>query len=81
MRRHCTGSGYRHHVAARTRKNPTYTPQHTVRVDDDLWDRAAHIAKKRREKVSDALRRALVEYVDEHDALLDDFEPPARADG
>lgn len=65
-------------MAARTRKNPTYTPQHTLRVDDDLWDRAAHIAKKRREKVSDALRRALVEYVDQYGALLADFVPPQR---
>ena len=66
-----TGSGYGQDVAARVRKNPTPTPQHTVsqhtvRIDDELWDAAQHIATKRRETVSDIVRHALVEYVDKH---------------
>lgn len=42
------------------------TPQRTVGVDDELWQKAQRIARKRREKVSDVLRRALVEYVEQH---------------
>lgn len=63
--RHCTVS-YRDPVPT-IRK----TPQRTVGVDDELWQAAQEIAKKRREKVSDVLRRALVVYVDEHRKLLD----------
>jgi hypothetical protein len=61
-----TGSGYGQDVAARVRKNPTSTPQHTVRIDDELWDAAQRIAAKRRETVSDIVRHALFEYVDKH---------------
>lgn len=41
------------------------TPHRTVRIDDELW--AASIAKatERGEKVSDAIRRALVLYVED----------------
>jgi predicted transcriptional regulator len=53
-------------VAARDRRNPTQTPQHTVRIDDELWDAAQRIAALRRETVSDVVRCALVEYVDKH---------------
>jgi predicted transcriptional regulator len=53
-------------VAARVRKTPTHSPQHTVRLDDELWDAAQRVAARRREKVSDVVRRALVEYVDRH---------------
>jgi Tfp pilus assembly protein FimV len=62
--RQCTASGYGQDVAAR--KNPTPTPQHTVQIDDELWDAAQRIAAKRRETVSDIVRHALVEYVDKH---------------
>jgi predicted transcriptional regulator len=53
-------------VASRVRKSPTQTPEHSVRIDDELWDAAERIAARRREKVSDIVRRALVEYVDKH---------------
>jgi predicted transcriptional regulator len=43
------------------------TPQRTVGVDDELWQKAQRKARRRREKVSDVLRRALVEYVDDED--------------
>jgi hypothetical protein len=43
------------------------TPQRTVGVDDELWQKAQRKARRRREKVSDVLRRALVEYVDDDD--------------
>lgn len=62
--RQCTASGYGQDVAAR--KNPTPTPQHTVQIDDELWDAAQRIAAKRRETVSDIVRHALVKYVDKH---------------
>jgi len=58
--------GYGQDVAARVWKNPTPTPQHTVQIDDELWDAAQRIAAKRRETVSDIVRHALVEYVDKH---------------
>jgi Arc/MetJ family transcription regulator len=64
--RQCTGSVYGQDVAERVRRNPTPTPQHTVRIDDELWDAAQRIAARRRETVSDVVRRALVEYVDKH---------------
>jgi hypothetical protein len=53
-------------VAARDRKKPTQTPQHTVAIDDDVWDAAQRLAARRREEVSDVVRRALVEYLDKH---------------
>lgn len=46
--------------------------QHTVLVDDELWEQAVHIAGERREKVSEVLRRALVDYVAAHRDLLPD---------
>lgn len=48
------------------------TPQHTVGVDDELWNEVMAIAKKRRERVSDLIRRSLVAYRDEHRELLAD---------
>lgn len=52
---------------ATTRK----TPQRTVAIDDELWNDVMAIAKLRREKVSDVIRRALVDYRETHRALLD----------
>jgi len=45
---------------------PNPIPEHTVRIDDELWNAAKRIAAKRRETVSDIVRNALVEYVDKH---------------
>ena len=39
------------------------TPSHNVRVDRALWQAAQAKAAKRRESVSDVVRRALVDYV------------------
>ncbi|MFC5992901.1 hypothetical protein ACFQE5_01600 [Pseudonocardia hispaniensis] len=46
------------------------TPQHTVAVDDELWQTARRIAELRRERVSDVLRAALMRYVARHKHLL-----------
>lgn len=64
--RHCLGSGYVPDVPTVRR-----TPQHTVAIDDGLWQTARRIAEKRHEKVSDVLRQALVRYVARHKHLLD----------
>lgn len=37
----------------------------SVRVDDELWTKAAEKAKRRREAVADVIRRALLAYVEE----------------
>lgn len=63
-----TGGRYGHLVPPAKRK----TPQRTVGVDDKLWGDAGKIAAKRREKLSDVVRRALYDYVQEHKHLLDD---------
>lgn len=65
--RHCLVSGYRPAVPT-VRK----TPQHTVVIDDGLWQTARRIAEKRHEKISDVIRQALVRYVARHKHLLDD---------
>jgi len=38
------------------------TTQHTVGVDDELWDDCMAIAKARRETMSQVIRAALVDY-------------------
>lgn len=67
--RHCLGSGYRPDVPT-ARK----TPQHTVVIDDVLWQTARRIAAKRHEKISDVLRQALVRYVARNKHVLDEGE-------
>jgi predicted CopG family antitoxin len=47
------------------------TPQRTVGIDDELWNDVQYIAKERREKVSDVIRRTLVEYRERHRRILD----------
>lgn len=60
---------------------PRKTPQHTVVIDNDLWQHARRIAAKRHEKISDVIRQALVRYVQRH-GHLDDTRPalPQRPD-
>lgn len=65
--RHCLVSGYA--PAVPTKRS---TPQHTVAVDNDLWQTARRIAAIRREKISDVIRQALVRYVQRHKHLLPD---------
>lgn len=43
----------------------THTPPRSVRVPDDLWNRAKAQAEKREETVSDVVIRALQEYAPE----------------
>lgn len=51
------------------------TPHRTMRIEDDLWDRAQAKAKERGEHVSDAVRRALELYAeDQHPSPSDPFE-------
>lgn len=42
------------------------TKLRNIRVDDDLWTEAMRIAGERRETLSAVLKRALVEYVEQH---------------
>lgn len=65
--RHCLGNGYGQDMPT-VRK----TPQHTVVIDETLWQTARKIAAKRHEKISDVVRRALVRYVERNKHLLDD---------
>ncbi len=64
----CQDSGYGPGVAATKRK----TPQRTIGIDEEPWEAARHIARKRRERVPDVLRRALDDYVEENRALIAD---------
>jgi predicted transcriptional regulator len=46
--------------------NVSVTKLRNIRVDDDLWREAMRIATERRETLSAVLKRALVEYVEQH---------------
>lgn len=41
------------------------TPLRAIRIEDELWERAKAAAHNRGETVTDAIRRALREYVTE----------------
>jgi len=43
------------------------TRNRNVRVDDELWEAAQAKAARRRESVSDVIRRALLDYIEEPD--------------
>ena len=43
--------------------NQPATPNHTVRIDDDLWQAALRKAHDRGETLTDVIRRALVAYL------------------
>jgi hypothetical protein len=45
------------------------TPQRTVGIDDELWERCLRIAKVRRENMTDVLRRAAFEYAEQNSHL------------
>jgi hypothetical protein len=47
------------------------TKLRNLRVDEALWQEAKRIADERREKLSDVMRRALVEYVESHGGNLE----------
>jgi hypothetical protein len=47
------------------------TPQHTVAVENVLWQKVKRIAAKRHERISDVIRRALVDYADRYGHLDD----------
>lgn len=61
------------------------TTQHTVGVDDELWNDCMAIAKVRRETLSGVLRSALVVYRLQNQAVLDELKrgpsPDARTPG
>ena len=42
------------------------TTHRTVRIEDALWDAAKTAAKENGENVSDIIRKALQQYVDQH---------------
>ena len=41
------------------------TTRRNIRIDDELWTKATTKAVRRRETVSDVIRRALLAYVEE----------------
>lgn len=51
------------------------TPQRTFAIDDEIWRKVSRIAKLRRETMSDVLRRAVVDYFEKYQHLLDS-DPP-----
>jgi hypothetical protein len=65
------------------------TTQRTVGVDDELWEDCMAIARQRRQRLSEVIRAALVEYRAEHTAgpvpapreprAADPFDPFGRA--
>lgn len=42
------------------------TPVRNFRVDEELWQLAAVVTRRRRETISGVVKRALVEYVEQH---------------
>lgn len=64
------------------RRNRRDVRQHTVAVDDQLWNDCVAIAAEKRETVSAVLRARLVAYRDENRALLDEIRsrPPQGDD-
>lgn len=42
------------------------TKNRTVRVEDEIWDKAVEVAKANGENVSVVIRRALIHYVKEN---------------
>jgi len=46
--------------------NQPKTPVRSVRISDDLWDKAQRLADRRGENISDVVRDALAAYVDAH---------------
>lgn len=54
------------------------TTRRTVRVDDELWDRAKEVAAERDDNLSDIIRNSLWAYVEQEgpgvgDSLIDSF--------
>lgn len=50
------------------------TKLRNLRVDDALWNEAKRIAGERRETLSAVLKRALVEYVEQHNGNIGERE-------
>lgn len=42
------------------------TKNRTVRIEDDIWEKATEAAKATGENVSVVIRRALIAYIKEH---------------
>jgi len=53
-------------VSVRDNEDVPVTKIRNVRVDDRLWVQAKRIAASRRETLSAVIKRALVEYVEQH---------------
>lgn len=52
-------------TAAAGQNDRVKTPIRTVRIPDELWDRAQTKAAGRYETVADVIRRALLAYIEE----------------
>ena len=63
-----------HNVARRTDPKPStrLTPQHTVAIDNTLWQSARRAAKATGTRVSDVIRDELTAYVAKYKHLLED---------
>lgn len=69
--RQSLGSSYALRVADAKREIVRKIPQHTVSVENALWQKVKRIAAKRHERISDVIRRALVAYVEQYGHLDD----------
>lgn len=56
------------------------TTQHTIGVDDELWNDCMAIAKVRRETLSAVARAAYVDYRLRNRALLDEIKATTETD-
>lgn len=46
-------------------------PMRSVRISDELWERAQLVAETRGDKLADIMRRALIDYVERFGEPLD----------
>ena len=44
------------------------TPRRSIRIDDELWEKAQGIASQRDENLSDIIRKALEAYIKESES-------------
>jgi hypothetical protein len=61
------GRSNHHRRAQRRRRVSKGTTHRTVRIEDTLWDAAKTAANERGDNLSDIIRKALQQYVDQHD--------------
>lgn len=60
-----------HTASIRDTEPVPVTKLRNLRVDEDLWREAKRIADDRRETLSAVMKRALVEYVEQHGGTVE----------